>query len=198
MSRPDFLTLQMRVRRLYSTHSFHMMDVNIPHETQVPPVDYNVVVCPGINGIHEFLRLRLLSLVSLGFHSLEQRLVEKTRLLITDVAPLRLLGAFLAVAAVDSFARTIIISVPKKRIKIMLISTSSKCLLLFMAPLSVNYIKQLRKGHPFQTKSACSDGISDHCYFFLPTNKRSVEGQRMSVKQAIWNYTRHQNIRLYK
>ena len=158
-----------------------MMDVNIPHETQVPPVDYNVVVCPGINGIHEFLRLRLLSLVSLGFHPLEQRLVEKTRLLVADVAPLRLLGAFLAVAAVDSFARTIIISVPKKRIKIMLKSTSSKWL-FFVAPLSVNYIKQLRKGHPFQTKSACSDGISDHCYFFLPTNKRSVEGKRMSVK----------------
>ena len=131
-----------------------MMDVNIPHETQVPPVDYNVVVCPGINGIHEFLRLRLLSLVSLGFHSLEQRLVEKTRLLVTDVAPLRLLGAFLAVAAVDSFARTIIISVPKKRMKIMLISTSSKCSLFLVASLSVNYIKQLRKGLRLQARSA--------------------------------------------
>ena len=138
---------------------FHMMDMNIPHETQVPPVDYNVVVCPVINGLHEFLRLRLLSLVSLGFHPLEQRLVEKAWLLVADVAPLWLLGAFMAVAAVDSFARTILMSVPKKQTKIMLISTSSKCSLFLMAPLSVNYMKQLRIGHPLQTKSAWGPSI---------------------------------------
>ena len=119
----------------------------------------HVVVCPVINGLHEFLRLRLLSLVSLGFHPLEQRLVEKARLLVADVAPLWLLGAFMAVAAVDSFARTILMSVPKKQIKIMLISTSSKCSLFLMAPLSVNYMKQLRKGHPLQTKSAWGPSI---------------------------------------
>ena len=77
------------------------MGISIPHKSQVPPVDYNIVVCPVINGLHKFLCLRLLSLVSLGFHPLEQRLVEQARLLVADVTTVILLGAFLTVAAVD-------------------------------------------------------------------------------------------------